>query len=128
MAVIRPEVSHRGLTRGGVAVEIEADVKVVDVVDPPAAAIEGELESAAVAALEQDPGIERVNRLEKPQARETGGLDDQARGDPLTVEEVRAEEELVLAGPALGRLKDVVAERGALEVDAAGRSGPFGAE
>src|SRR5436309_4724145 len=128
MAVIRHEVSRRGLARGGVAVEIEAEVEVVDVVDPPAGAIQGEREAAAVLAVEQDSGIERVRRREKPQARRSVGLDEQARGEALGVEEVRAEEELMLAGPARGRLEGPVAEGRAPELDAAGRSALFGAE
>src|SRR3954451_8306643 len=123
MAVVRREMPRRGVAGGGAAVEVEADAEVVEVVDLPAVAVQGELEAAAVLAVEQDSRIERMGHVEEAQAHGAGGLDDQPRGDPLAVEEIRAEEELMLAGLAGRGLQGTVAERLAPQGDAAGRLG-----
>src|SRR4051794_24733515 len=123
MAVVRREMPRRGVAGGGAAIEVEADVEIVEVVDLPAVAVQGHLEPAAVLAVEQDARIERVGDVEEAQAHGAGGLDDQPRGDPLMVEEVRAQEELELAGLADPGLEGTVAERLAAQGDAAGRLG-----
>src|SRR4051794_5520541 len=110
MAMVRCEASRRGLAGGGATVEVESDVKVVDVVDPPAAAVQGQLEPAAVLTPEQHARVEGVGGGEETQARSSRGLEDQARGDALAVEEVRAEKDLMLAGLAGCWLEDPVAE------------------
>src|SRR4051812_13549856 len=128
MAVVRREMPRRGVAGGGAAIEVEADVEIVEVVDLPAVAVQGHLEPAAVLAVEQDARIERVGHVEEAQAHGAGGLDDQPRGDPLMIEEVRAQEELVLAGLADPGLEGAVAERLAAQGDAAGRLGLRGLE
>src|SRR5947208_3570240 len=132
MAVVRREVPRRGVAGGGAAIEVEAELEVVEVVDLPAVAVQGHLESAAVLAVEQDARIERMGHVEEAQDHGAGGLDDQPRGDPLavplTIEEVRTQEELVLAGLADPGLEGAVAERLAPQGDAAGRLGLLGLE
>src|SRR3954468_7363696 len=129
MAVVRGEMPGRGVAGGVAAVEAQADVEVVEVVDPPAVAVQGQLEPAAVLAAEQDARVERVGHVEEAQDHGAGGLDDQPRGDPLAslarVEKVRAEEELMLARLADRGLEGAVAERLAPQGDAAGRLGPL---
>src|SRR5436309_9111400 len=127
MTVVRRQMPGRGIAGGIAAVEVEADVEVVEVVDLPAGAVQGELEPAAVLAAEQDAGVERMGHVEEAQDHGAGRLDDQAGGDPL-VDEIRAEEELMLAGLAGRGLEGAVAERPAAQGDAAGRLGFRGLE
>src|SRR5437016_4077059 len=121
MAVIGYEMSRRGLARGSVAFEVQADLQVVNVIDSPTGAVQGQLEPAAVLAPEQNARVERVSRCEEAQARNPGGRDDQTRDEALAVQEVRAEKELMLSGSARRRLKGAIAERRAGQRDTAGR-------
>src|SRR5436309_11976166 len=114
MAVVRRQMPGRGVAGGVAAVEAQADVEVVEVVDLPAGAVQGELEPAAVLAAEQDAGVERMGHVEEAQDHGAGRLDDQPGGDPLAsllmVKEIRPQKELMLAGLAGRGLEGAVAE------------------
>jgi len=82
----------------GPAIDVQAHLNVVEIVDSPAGTLEGELEFSAGALGKDDAPLEWLRGAEHPQYRLARGLQDKAkRGAAGAIDKVCAQEQVVLA-------------------------------
>ena len=92
-------------------VNVQAHANVVDVVDSPAGSFEGDENLAAGGVIDDDAGFEGMGRVEYPHRCLARGFKDEAkRGAPRSIDEIRAQEELMFPGGARRRRQRNVAE------------------
>ena len=98
MAVRDGQHTLKRVAGSGPAIDVEAHLDVVEIVDSPAGTLEGELEFTAGALGKDDAALEWLRGAEYPQYRLAGGLQDNAKRVAAgAIDEVRAQEKVILA-------------------------------
>ena len=123
MAVRDSQRTLKRVARSRSTVNVQAHANVVDVVDSPAGAFEGDENLVAGRVTDDDARFERLGCVEHPHRRLACRFKNEAkRGAPSSIEEIRAQEELIFPGDARRRRQRNVAEGRRGDLNLAGRN------